>query len=769
MGRLFAILAASALALILAACPFTNLPPGNGGGNGPNNDKIFDMSVVTGISITVTVDEWNKFLAYYDAIVKHESLVRARVDITKGTETQSFEEVGLGLRGNTSRHRPEYRTSTDAPAYWYQQWNNGTNSFDPPAPSVPHNPTEAYWSHAHFKIDFNEFVPGQEYEGIDKLNLKWFKDDPTRTKEIYSYDLFRRFGVTSAPRVSYANLVLRIVEADGSVTEAPFGAYEMLEAIDNDYLRAREVDGTFESADGYLFKCLYPAPLTGYPEWAIGVEEIRLGGAGTEAEPFVNTNWETYPYDLKAPKEELPAAKAALLDFIDKLNNYNDADFAAWIPTVMDIDTFLKTVAVTVSVGMWDDYWYNNQNYYLYFEKSGKVTMIPYDYDNTLGTGLKNWQTGETIFEPGTTSPLEWGQMTDRPLITRILAIPEYMAAYRAHLADLMDPAKDYFDPDKSITRCLAWRSLIETTALADITIGPDPAGTWDEDAPPDWGFVRDYRVLSGDDNEAGATPNFFRVRKKFILQTLADVPEPTPTPVATPTPTPTATPTATPTLDPGTAPELTVAMLGEWIPSGRNIAFNYTLDGTGNVAAIAYLSTIAGTPTAEQIFQGLAPNGSAAAAHTVGAQAAAGTSGSLWLTGLTPNTSYHWYAVSLSADMTAHGSQVYGGAGVQTAPLPYDSALIEGGVRVFRFYYPYTVENYIYLNGINGWNHAENEDLAWRLSDEDGDRIYEISVDPAIATSGTHYKFTVAPNGWHPDAQNLNSADGTNPNSIIP
>jgi spore coat protein CotH len=52
----------------------------------------------------------------------------------------------------------------------------------------------------------------------------------------------------------------------------------------------------------------------------------------------------------------------------------------------MDVDLFLKTYAVSVIVGMWDDYWADNgNNYYFYFDSDGKVYFIPYDYDNSMG------------------------------------------------------------------------------------------------------------------------------------------------------------------------------------------------------------------------------------------------------------------------------------------------------------------------------------------------------------------------------------------------
>ena len=56
--------------------------------------------------------------------------------------------------------------------------------------------------------------------------------------------------------------------------------------------------------------------------------------------------------------------------------------------TAMDVPLLLKTYAVNVAVGMWDDYWNNSNNYYFYFNPKGQFFFIPYDYDNTLGTSM---------------------------------------------------------------------------------------------------------------------------------------------------------------------------------------------------------------------------------------------------------------------------------------------------------------------------------------------------------------------------------------------
>ena len=60
--------------------------------------------------------------------------------------------------------------------------------------------------------------------------------------------------------------------------------------------------------------------------------------------------------------------------------------FKEAIDRVLNINSFLKYLAVNVLVGSWDDYWYLKNNYYLYNNsESGVFEFIPYDYDNTFG------------------------------------------------------------------------------------------------------------------------------------------------------------------------------------------------------------------------------------------------------------------------------------------------------------------------------------------------------------------------------------------------
>lgn len=224
----------------------------------------------------------------------------------------------------------------------------------------------------------------------------------------------------------------------------------------------------------------------------MGVEDVTLNPATSVF----------YAYDLKTREDELATGKTELTQFINDLNNKTGNDFKNWISEKMDVPFFLRTYAVSVMVGMWDDYWGNANNFYFYFAGNGKAYFIPYDYDNTLGTSL-------LIANSGTQDPLTWGPMDNRPLVTKILAIPEYHALYKSYITELAHSNNNYFAATKSAPRIFTWQQRIASFVPNDT--GEDMLV---DDKPAFWGNQPNYRLLSGNDQGgASGAANYFSSR----------------------------------------------------------------------------------------------------------------------------------------------------------------------------------------------------------------------------------------------------------------
>ena len=426
-------------------------------------DYVWDDEVIPEIHLSVSLSEWNRLLALYDANAYTTQYVMASISFVKEGETTVIDDVGLRIKGNTSRRRPE-------------GWNGQMHQRD-----------NTDWHHFHLGINLRKYEDDDAHtiQDVRKLHLKWFKDDPANVRELFCYDLFRRAGVWTAVRDQYCRLWIHVA---GDSKEAYYGVYEMLEPIDKRYLKDRET--RFGSSKGYLWKCRNAAAGLNNPNGDIWYDD--------------DTD-DRHAYTLETQTAEFDSARVQLIDFMNKLSRLNDNEFYTWIQSATDVDLLLKTYAVNVAVGMWDDYWNNANNYYIYFNSKHlhdyKFYFIPYDYDNTLGTSLRCGVQSDA----GRQDPLHWGN-DNNPLIARILKYSDFKAKYVAYLKELVDNSKGLMNRASAQARIRAWQARIDQ--YTDNDTGED---CFIEDKPAPWGNHNEYNLLKTNND------NFFTVKAASI------------------------------------------------------------------------------------------------------------------------------------------------------------------------------------------------------------------------------------------------------------
>lgn len=658
----------------------------------PDLDYVFDLSSLPEITIEISSNQWNTLLFLYDTNHNYEEYVYADYTFNK-TTNEVFANIGIRLRGNTSRKRPE---------------GSSTEYHDPISPD---------WHHAHFRINFKKYVTGRRFHGLRSINLKWFKDDPLYIREIYCYDLFRRFGVGTAPRSSYVKLNIKIKE---DATTAYFGIYEMVEAVDESYLAARFTNND----EGYLWKCLWtssgPANLKPESESRIGIEDICNS----------NDVWSVRPsYDLKTHKADFTnLAKPQLVNFINNIDTKSGAAFKTWLEGAMDVDMFLKALAVNVIVGMWDDIWINPNNYYLYFDDAGKCHFVPYDYDNTLGTSA-------IIANAGTQDVFQWGGAGINPLLDKVMSIPEFKATYSNYLVQLINTNNDYFAFAKSTNRIQQWQDTINpwinNDTLEDTTIVDVPAG---------WGNCGLYKLMSGQQDWDGFSfANYFKVKARSAESDLG-----------------------LPITDYDTGGGTTTNMIHIKIvgltlhANGYYIAFDqYTNFGlivdsisngtTNNVTnlSITYPGTTNITnPQITNIID-------------------------LSLLDPTTLTEPEMYSITITVKDDA-GSEKNRIIKIYEFRDDYLSPEISGGDIIFRWK-GNPIGNNVYLRGeFNSWDATEM--LKWELTNVSGD-LYAFETNSGVISSGQKYKiyYSDGSSYWMPDPANTDNEGAGNHNSIIP
>ncbi|MBE0637689.1 MAG: CotH kinase family protein [Bacteroidales bacterium] len=170
--------------------------------NFPEDGEVYRDDVVPRVDIFIHPDT----LQWIYNNVSSNIEWRANFIFNNGTITDTIEEVGFRLRGNTSRQSAK----------------------------------------KSFKVSFNTYQKGRKYYGLEKINLNGEHNDPSVTRAKLFWDLCREFGIP-APRSNHVRVY---------INNNYYGLYLNVEHIDEEFAGSR-----FGNQYGNLYKCLYPADL----------------------------------------------------------------------------------------------------------------------------------------------------------------------------------------------------------------------------------------------------------------------------------------------------------------------------------------------------------------------------------------------------------------------------------------------------------------------------------------------------------------------------
>jgi hypothetical protein len=319
-----------------------------------------------------------------------------------------------------------------------------------------------------FKVDFNRFIATQKFQGLEEMNLNGEHNDVSIMRTYLAQHLMRGAGVPSS-RTSYIQLY---------VNNEYKGLYIHLEHIDDEFLDLRFPG----QANGNLWKCAYGADLNWW---------------GSNPSSYHSV------YELKTNQDS--ADYTALVHFIDVLNNTPASNFVCAIQEVMDVDLFLRTIALEILMGQWDGYAYNKNNYFLYQRESdGKMVFLSYDLDNTFGIdwfGI-NWALRNVYNWAPSNQP--------RPLYTKLLAVPYFKDRFTYHLTDILNSVWDVTSLQAELEQK---QQLISPAALADDYKGYD-YGFSDQD------FLNALELTWGAHVKSGVIP-YLQNRKTSALSQL--------------------------------------------------------------------------------------------------------------------------------------------------------------------------------------------------------------------------------------------------------
>ncbi|WNG15236.1 CotH kinase family protein [Cystobacter fuscus] len=268
------------------------------------------------------------------------------------------------------------------------------------------------------RLSFDKFedehpeTQDQRFYGFKTLSLGNGAADTSLMRDKIASDLFRESGVP-APRTAF--VALYVDHGEGSQY---WGLYTLDEDIDNNSL----LDGYFGEHKG----ALYEADGTG-ARW----------GTFDEAS-----------FDIQANEE---IGWTPVQEAINALHS-DRSDAAAWrarLEQKLDVQGFLKWLAVNTVVQNWDAYGAMSHNYYLYAhsQENGRLHWITWDHDRSMGDGM-----GRSTSLTYDTTDATW------PLIRYLLDDPTYKADYTRYA---LEAANGVMAPEPFQARLRAAHELI--------------------------------------------------------------------------------------------------------------------------------------------------------------------------------------------------------------------------------------------------------------------------------------------------------------------
>lgn len=426
--------------------------------------SLFGENTVATIDIQVEKTDWEDLLAN----ATDKEYISA--DITINGKTVS--NVGIRAKGNTSLSQVAIDDTTDRYS---------------------------------FKVEFDHYITDQTYDGLDKLALNNIISDATYMKEYLSYQMLESIGVAT-PLYGFANITVNgepwglyfsVEVLEESFAQRNYGSdYGKLYKPESDMAGGgrgpQEAEGSGEKRQQAELASLTvsegagsqetdvaklepehsawenpadvqadePRPTsssvegtqegTASPPDANGSPGMQGGGPGQGGGfggdfslsggsdlAFIDRNPSSYPdiFD-NAVFDVTEADKQKVVDALEHLDAGEDLEH------YFDVDEILRYFAANTAMVNLDSYVGMMQhNYYLY-EKDGKISILPWDYNLSFGA-FQSGSASDAVNFPIDTPVASNIEMEDRPLLNQLLAVDEYKEKYHQYLQEIV---ANYFD-----------------------------------------------------------------------------------------------------------------------------------------------------------------------------------------------------------------------------------------------------------------------------------------------------------------------------------
>ncbi len=388
-------------------------------------NRLFDTGTVHTVEIQMDTGAWND--------LKDNALYKEYHDCNVTIDGETFYHVGIRTKGNTTLIQSIVRE----------------------------------WERYSLVLNFGAFDKSQRYYGLDKVALNNNICDSSFIRDYLCYDMMSEMGIPtplcSFVQVSLNGEVIGLYTAVESLAESfalrnygtQYGKMYKPEQLDI----AGMITGTEKNSSIHLSELSGENGSVNACDF-LGVDDKTVG-LQYQGEDFslYDAIWNNAIFDIG--KND----KKRLISSIRTINESTDSSPA------LDTDTLLRYFAVNTFVLNDDCYTsYAGHNYGLY-EKDGKLSLIPWDYDHALGctgaaNGTDNWT--DYINTP-IDEPLIGTTLEERPLLRTLLANEENKTKYHAYLDEFL---KSYIESGRYKRTAESAISMIRPYVESDPTSG---------------------------------------------------------------------------------------------------------------------------------------------------------------------------------------------------------------------------------------------------------------------------------------------------------
>lgn len=251
----------------------------------------------------------------------------------------------------------------------------------------------------------------QRLGGYRTLNLLNAHTDPTYLRSVLYLHVAGQY--LPAPKANHVRVV---------INGENWGIFVNVQQINSDFTKE-----AFGSSKGARWK------VPGSPRGQAGLNYI-----GDDPEAYRRL------YEIKS--KDTPESWAALMDLCRALDTTPAAELPAALATRLDVEGALRFLALDNVFINGDGYWIRASDYYLYRDERGMFHVLPYDTNETFrppgGPGMRGGG-GEGV-QGVNLDPLTGVDREDRPLLHRLLAVPEWRARYLAVVREMAERWLDW-------------------------------------------------------------------------------------------------------------------------------------------------------------------------------------------------------------------------------------------------------------------------------------------------------------------------------------